>query len=155
MRDAKGLADLAVLVASPGTPVAATERAAGGSELVAAAVRQGADDMLDETARRQYRARLADLAEEIDEAERWSDSERAARALVERDELMEALSAATGLGGRVRRLGDPHERARKAVTARIRDAVARISRVHPELGEHLATTVNTGAWCSYSPHLPT
>jgi hypothetical protein len=111
----------------------------------------GADEVLDETARRQYRERLADLMEEIEEAERWSDPERTARAVAERDALVEALSAATGLGGRSRRLGDEHERARKAVSARIRDAVERIATVHPELGRHLAATVSTGAWCSYSP----
>jgi hypothetical protein len=37
-----------------------------------------------------------------------------------------------------RRFGNPEgERARKAVTARIRDAIRRITDAHPELGAHL------------------
>ena len=70
------------------------------------------------------------------------------------DALIAELSAAVGLGGRDRRLGDERERARKAVTARIHDAIGRIDRALPELGEHLRTTVQTGTWCTYSPEQP-
>jgi hypothetical protein len=59
------------------------------------------------------------------------------------------LAAATGLGGRGRLLGDQSERARKAVTARIRDAIARIERLHPALGAHLRASVTTGTFCAY------
>lgn len=68
---------------------------------------------------------------------------------MERDALIAELSRAFGLGGRARRLGDEQERARKAVTARVRDAVGRIEAVHPSLGAHLRASVRTGAWCSY------
>jgi hypothetical protein len=114
----------------------------------------GADEVLDDRARRELRARLAELGEEIDQAERWADLERAARATAERDALMQELAAATGLGGRGRLLGDQSERARKAVTARIRDAIARIERVHPELGANLRASVTTGTWCAYTPAGP-
>jgi len=40
----------------------------------------------------------------------------------EPDAPLHHLAAATGLGGRSRRLGDHSERARKAVSARVRDA---------------------------------
>ena len=43
------------------------------------------------------------------------------------------------------------ERARKAVTARIRDAIRRIEAVHPELGAHLDRSVITGTSCRYDP----
>jgi hypothetical protein len=65
------------------------------------------------------------------------------------------VSAATGLGGRSRRLGDPSERARKAVTARIHDVIGRIADIHPALGAHLRATVTTGLYCAYSPPTPT
>lgn len=51
--------------------------------------------------------------------------------------------------------GDQPERARKAVTARIRDVIGRIERVHPQLGAHLRATVTTGTRCGYSPPTPT
>jgi hypothetical protein len=45
--------------------------------------------------------------------------------------------------------GLANERARVRVTRRIRDAIERIAREHPELGAHLARTVRTGTRCSY------
>ena len=67
---------------------------------------------------------------------------------------MDELSAAYGLGGRPRRAGDPAERARTAVTARIRAAIAGIEALHPELGRHLRLSVRTGTLCVYEPDRP-
>jgi hypothetical protein len=157
MRDAKGLRDLAVLLAAPGRPVAAADlvAAAAGEDAVPAGLRLGADEVLDDRARAEVRARLLDLEAEIDEASRWHDPARAERAALERDALVAELAAATGLGGRARRLGDQSERARKTVTARIRDVLERVERAHPPLGAHLRASVTTGTYCSYSPATPT
>lgn len=46
------------------------------------------------------------------------------------------------------------ERARKAVTARLRDAIARVRHVHPELGAHLDGAISTGLNCVYKPERP-
>jgi hypothetical protein len=155
LRDAKGLADLAALLAVPGREIpAAGLVAAGSGGLGRADLRLGADEVLDETARQQIRQRLADLDEEIAEADAWADPERASRARAERDALVSEVTAATGLAGRARRLGDQDERARKAVTARIRDVIGRIERVHPPLGAHLRASVTTGTRCCYSPPTP-
>src|SRR5262245_19978517 len=43
------------------------------------------------------------------------------------------------------------ERTRKAVTNRIRQAVARIGAAHERLGVHLGNTVHTGGHCTYTP----
>ena len=142
--DAKGLRDLAALVAAPGTTVHVLD-------LVGSAERLGADPVLDDQARSSYRRRLVELDAEIEEAEDWQDPARAERATAERAALVRELAAAAGLGGRSRRLGDATERARKTVAARIRDALRRIERAHPALGEHLRVTVTTGAWCGYAP----
>ncbi|NYJ07999.1 ATP-binding protein [Petropleomorpha daqingensis] len=142
--DAKGIRDLTVLLAEPGTDVPAL-RLLGGEEA------GGADPVLDDRARAAYRARLAELDAEIEEAEDRHDPARAERATAERQALVHELAAAAGLGGRTRRLGDRGERARKTVTARIRDALRRIEEVHPELGAHLRATVTTGTACSYAP----
>jgi len=156
MRDAKGLADLAVLLAVPGREVPAADliAAAGAGQAGRADLRLGADEVLDATARRQIRARLADLGEDIAEAESWSDAERAARARAERDALLHELAVAAGSGGQPRLLGDQSERARKTVTARLRDIIARIEPVHPALAAHLRASVTTGTRCSYSPPTP-
>jgi hypothetical protein len=43
------------------------------------------------------------------------------------------------------------ERVRKAVTNRIRVAVQRIGKQHPDLGHHLQNAIHTGYSCWYSP----
>ena len=150
--DAKGLRDLAVLLAAPGREVAATELVAGVHGRTAMAIAAlGADPVLDDQARAAYRARLADLDDELAEADAHHDIERSARLAAERDALIDELARATGLGGRRRRLGDATERARSTVTARIRDAIGRIEKAHPELGRHLRASVVTGAQCAYRP----
>ncbi|TQM78257.1 AAA ATPase-like protein [Saccharothrix saharensis] len=147
MPDSKGLRDLHVLVSSPGEPVAAVALLA--PEAVASA-RLGGDPVLDDEAKARYRRRLARLDEEIDHA---VDDERAAALDRERAALLDELRAAAGLAGRTRRLGDDAERARKAVTARIRDALRKLDGRHPGLAAHLRETVSTGATCVYSGHL--
>lgn len=146
LRDSKGLRDLAVLLQSPGTAVHVTE-------LTGAPVTATAAD-LDDTAVAAYRRRLVDLEEDLAAADADHDIYRSEKLRVERDFLIAELTGALGLGGRVRRSGDPTERARKAVTARIRDSIARITDVHPRLGRHLANAVRTGTWCSYEPEQP-
>ena len=74
------------------------------------------DVMLDDRARREYRARLAELQREIDEAERDSDLARSSREREEMDALVEALAGALAIGGRSRALGSGAERARCAVS---------------------------------------
>jgi hypothetical protein len=114
----------------------------------------GADPVLDERARTAYRARLGDLDAEIEQARDWQDPVRAERATLERDALISELKAAAGLAGRARLLGDRSERARKTVTARIRDALRRIELAHPELAQHLRSTITTGTECGYDPGHP-
>jgi hypothetical protein len=146
--DSKGLHDLAVLLGSPGEEVHVRELL--GIDEPAT----GADLVLDARARAEYRARLGELAEEVDDAEAANDLERAARARDERDFLIAELTAATGLGGRPRRLADETDRARKTVTARIRYTIGRLERVHPALAAHLARCVHTGVRCGYTPDRP-
>jgi hypothetical protein len=144
LRDAKGLHDIAALLALPGEDVSALR-------LVGAEPDTGADEVLDATARDAYKARLADLDDEIDSARTNHDSARAERFQAERDALVAELANAYGLGGRVRRLGDRGERARSTVTARIHDSLRRIEHVHPTLGAHLRESLVTGRSCSYRP----
>ncbi|KAA1416428.1 AAA family ATPase [Nocardioides humilatus] len=140
--DSKGVRDLAQLLDNPGREIAATE-------LMSGRPAAGADPVLDDRAKAAYRRRLDDLDAEIDDATLDNDLGRVERAQDERDALIAMLTSAVGLGGRDRRLGDDAERARKAVSARIRDAIGRIAEVHPELGRHLADTVRTGNACCY------
>ena len=150
VRETKGLRDLAVLLAAPGKEVAAADLMARGE-----VIETGADAVLDDRARAEFGARLADLDDDLAEAERDNDLERISQVKAERDTLAHELAAALGLGGRGRKLGDPAERARKAVSARLHDAIEKIAAEHAELGQHLRASVRTGTFCSYAPPSPT
>ena len=163
LRDSKGLRDLRVLLARPGVAVAALDLASTADSQPAAAVpaagpglRPPSDtgEIIDARARAAYRQRLQELEEAAAEADAAADIERSARIAAERDALVEALTSAYGLGGRVRRSGSAAERARTAVTARIRDAIRRIGDAHPDLGRHLGRSVRTGTFCVYEPDQP-
>jgi len=147
--EVKGFHDIARLLARPDQPVHCLELSGR------AATSDTPDDVLDEQARREYRRRIAELQQEIDQAEADNDPSRAEPARVELDALIEQLASATGLGGRDRKLGNPVERARSAVTWRIRSAIKKIRAAHPRLGQHLSNSIRTGNFCVYSPEAPT
>jgi tetratricopeptide (TPR) repeat protein len=144
----KGLHDLARLLAAPGEEVHALDLGSGAD---GAAPQGHAGELLDDEARAAYKARIEELREERELAEAANDTVRAARAQEELEAIGDALKSAYGLGGRARRAGDHAERARSAVTWRIRSAIARIDAVHPALGRHLRNSVRTGTFCAYSP----
>ena len=70
----------------------------------------------------------------MEEAERFNDFYRAARACSEINAVTGQLAATIGLGGRNRRASSNTERARSAVTKRIKKAINRIAEVIPPLG---------------------
>ncbi|GAA1004007.1 AAA family ATPase [Acrocarpospora pleiomorpha] len=149
LRDLKGLHDLAALLARPGEDRPALDLAGGDP------VHAGADrfePILDRTALAAYRRRLAELDDELAAAQENTDLGRTRRATDEREQLLTELRRATRPGGGSRPLAaTAAERARKAVTARIRDAIRRVGEALPELGEHLDRTVRTGTTCRYDP----
>jgi len=145
----RGMDDLAVLLGQPGREVHCLELAGAG------AVEADTGEVIDAQARRGYEARIRDLQEDIDDADANHDLARAERARAELDALVEHLTSALGLAGRGRRQGGTTERARSAVTHRIRNAMRRIADAHPALGRHLTASVSTGTYCRYQPEPPT
>ncbi|MDY7101513.1 MAG: hypothetical protein S0880_10030 [Actinomycetota bacterium] len=145
LRASKGLTDLARLLGEPGREVHALDLAG------AAAEQSSTGPALDDGARRAYEDRARELHAEVEEAEAMADVGRAEKARTELDALVDQLTSAFGLGGRARSSGDTAERARSAVTQRIRSAIRRIGSLHPELGQHLRNSVRTGHFCSYEP----
>jgi hypothetical protein len=147
--DMKGLWHLRELVARPCSPVLALSLIAAPSEEPLPLGDAG--PLLDREALRQYRKRLSDLDEELDDAEAKHDVARHAKRSAERDALLKELSRATGLGGKPRRTGSPAEKARLNVTRTIRHAIASLATELPELAAHLDESVATGISCCYEP----
>ncbi len=162
LRDVKGLHYLALLLAHPGREFHVIDMVAGGRTSVTDATdfappgittnaAGNAGELLDAEAKAAYRRRLAEIDEDIEQAEELGDDHRAAQAQAERDFLVRELVRAVGLGGRDRRAGSTSERARASVTRAVRNAMTRVEDHHPELGEHLARTIRTGTCCTYRP----
>jgi predicted ATPase/class 3 adenylate cyclase len=141
--DMKGLHYLARLLAQPGCELHVLD--------LTGAFPDDAGPTLDERAKREYRRRVRELQEEIEEAESWNDPERASRAQLELDALTRQLAAAVGLGGRDRPTASSAERARVSVRKAVASAIARIGEHDADLGLLLSTTVKTGTYCSYTP----
>ena len=169
LKTTRGLHCLACLLRHPGrefhvselivdliqVPVLAETRIAGHEESVlevTTAHSKGPGPILDARAKAEYKRRLHDLREDLDEAAQFSDRERAAKVQEEMDSISEQLAMAIGLGGRKRQAGSDAERARSAVTKRIKESINRISGPVPALGRHLAARIKTGFFCSYNPH---
>jgi TolB-like protein/tetratricopeptide (TPR) repeat protein len=145
----KGFLDLVQLMARPGIELHCLELADRPAET-------GGDvPVLDERARRELKARVRELQQAIDDADAAHDIDRAERAREELDQIVEHLSGALGLGGRARPLGSAAERARSAVTWRIRNSIKKIASAHSRLGRHLENSVRTGTFCVYEPETPT
>jgi hypothetical protein len=154
LKDGPGLAYLAALVRQPGREFHVLDLAMGADAApgtAAVADLGDAGELLDPAARTAYKRRLADLENELEEAERFNDPGRVARARQEMEFLNAELSRAVGLHGRSRRAGAASERARVNVTRVIGRTIEKIAAGDPALGQHLAATVRRGLYCSYAP----
>src|SRR5690606_14166143 len=103
LRDTKGLHYLARLLAEPGREFHTVDLAGeqnGRTPIAQPALREldelteradlgDAGALLDAQAKAEYKARLQELEDELEEAEAWADPERAARARQERDFLLQ------------------------------------------------------------------
>jgi AAA ATPase-like protein len=166
LKDERGLAYIARLLARPNEQIHVLELTAAGSPAGSPRARSDdsgvtsrrlglgdAGEVLDAQAKAAYRSRLADLQAELDEARDWGDPERAEHLAVEIDALTRELARAVGLRGRDRRAASPAERARISATKAIKRASTKIAARDTRLGDHLRATIRTGAFCSYAPGL--
>lgn len=148
--DSVGIGYLLTLLRHPCRDLAAADLAAGVDPPMPPPSGD-AGEMLDPQARSAYRARLAELDEELAEAERFHDLGRIERARTEIDSLNAELARAVGLGGRLRRASSDAERARLSVTRALRRAIEMIAGHDPALGSDLGRGVRTGGVCRYEP----
>jgi tetratricopeptide (TPR) repeat protein len=148
IRDSRGVSLLAQLVECAGQELHVLQLV---GHTQAAQDVGDAGPVLDPKAVQSYRARLLELREDVEDAERVGQHVQADKAREEIEFLTRELARAVGLAGRERRAAHPAERARTAVQKRLRDVVRRIEREIPELGQHLSETIRTGVFCAYLP----
>jgi hypothetical protein len=171
LKSTRGLCCLAVLLRYPGREFHVSELLASlvdasipaaevtasgrprdlGDQLVAAGFFD-AGPVLDAQSKAEYKRRLDDLRQELNEAEKFDDRDRGVKAQNEIHAIAQHLASAVGLGGRDRKASSEAERARSAVTKRAKKAIQRINEAIPSLGHHLTARIKTGYFFSYNPH---
>jgi hypothetical protein len=108
--------------------------------------------VLDAQAKAEYKCRINELRQDLNQAEQFNDLQRKIEVQNELRAIADRLASAIGLGGRDRKASSDIERARSAVTKCIKKVIKKISEAIPSLGYHLAARIKTGYFCSYNPH---
>src|SRR5262249_60324017 len=98
VRHAKGMTDLARLLAEPGREIHALDLMSEGSPTVTAP----GIETLDEQARAAYRARIVELDAALESADARGDARASEQLAAERSPLLDALGAGSPLGRRSR-----------------------------------------------------
>ncbi len=163
LRDGKGPRYLAHLLRNPHQRIAALDLVAQGGPAGSGRLSPGdaadlssdgtggAGPLLDAQAKAAYKRRIRDLQSELDEAQAFNDTGRAAAIEREMDAILGELRRAVGLGGRDRVAASPAERARVSVTKVVKQTIRRLGEQEPRLASHLESTVHTGTFCAYVP----
>ncbi|WP_299553955.1 hypothetical protein [Seonamhaeicola sp.] len=147
LKDAKGYHDIHKLLANPNKEFHCLD-------LMEAAVDESNNtSSIDNKAKAAYQKRIKELQEDIAEAEALNQMEHIEKLREEYDSILEHLSQSLGLSGKTRKVGSTIEKARSAVTWRIRSSIKKIQKVHPELATHLSKSIKTGTYCSYKPEI--
>lgn len=147
VKDSKGLHDIATLLKHPEEQLHCTE-------LMGTVLESEGTEVIDEQAMKEYKNRILVLQSDITDSEEMGNTLKADQLREEYENLLAHLSKATGMSKRVRKIGSSLEKARSAVTWRIRSAIKKIEKTHPKLAKHLTNSIKTGTYCSYIPESP-
>jgi hypothetical protein len=107
--------------------------------------------LLDATAKAEYRRRIEELRDALEQAKAFNDDVRAADLEKELEFIVLELSRAVGAGGRDRNHRAENERARVNVTNAIRKLNTKIASENPSFARYLRLNIRTGRFCFYRP----
>lgn len=145
-----GISYLAAILKAAGHPVHVLDLVSPGFALMDSSIALGPDA----AARREYKDRIRSLEADIDHATELNDLGRVHLLEQEREALIHELSYAYGLYGRSRPTASAAERARVSVKNRLTSGLDVIQDHHPIAHRHFVHSIKTGAFCRYSPELP-
>jgi hypothetical protein len=148
----KGAAYLHLLLSNSGKAFSAADMAYQVAKNTARFALGDAGEQSDKEAIRAYKAKVVELREEIDEAKANNDEGRQIKAEEELAAISEQIQKDRGLRGRSRKAKDDRERFRMSVGAAIRRTLKIISKLNPQLGNHLnRPRLTCGKELSYAP----
>jgi TolB-like protein len=147
LKDAKGFHDLSKLLSNPNKEFHCMEMMGSNmSENVTEIV-------IDQKAKADYEKKIKRLLIQIEDAQEFNNTEQIEKLQMEYNTLLDHLSASLGMGRKPRAKGSSVEKARSAITWRIRNVIKKIKTSHPKLAMHLSRSINTGTFCSYHPEV--
>lgn len=149
LSESVGLWYLSQFLTQPDKVLNPVDLEAARTGIVARSSNSSTGAILDEQARREYSRRLADLDEEIAQAQANNDLGTLEQLQTEKHEIANEVSRATGLQGKSR-VSTDESKARKNVRQAMSRDINRIAKSHPTLAEHL-TLAFKGDWMSYRP----
>ncbi len=106
---------------------------------------------IDDTAVKEYQARLEELRGDLDKAKDSNNDSEEIRIQGEIDFITQELTSNHGVGGRLRKFADERKRAKDTARVSINRAKNDIKPHSEELFQHLENTIRTGDTCSYKP----
>lgn len=118
--------------------------------LAVRSVNSGTGQRLDEAAKRDYERKLAELSEDIVEAEQFNDGGRLEKLQKEFEAITDELTKSTGKSGKSRITTDASKSRRNVRQQMQRDITKKIVLQHPDLADHLLKAFKLD-WMCYQP----
>jgi len=109
-----------------------------------------AGPVADKQAIKEYRERIKEIDQEIEEVKMNKDIGHIEHLETERESVLKAIRAACGLGKSGRKALSISESARATITMAIKSAIKKIGQHDPDLSTYLQQTIETGSICKYS-----
>lgn len=147
--DSTGMAYIALLLQAPGKEVHANALRASVSGRCANVVLDSPQELLDQRAIDDYKARLAEVEKSLRSGIADHSSEEGRALLVERAWYEKELQRGADPHGRPKKKSRDVERARKSVSNAVTRAITAIRREHMPLGLHLHDSIDMGEFLIY------
>jgi len=144
VKDSKGIRYLAKLLAKPTEEFSAF--ALANPDAVAQDFRENDLETTDSSSLQEYKARLREIEEDLEEAKVYEREEEIKSLEDEKDGIIRHLSEVSGVGGRSRLEGEK-EKSRQSVSRALNRQVDAL----PIGSDHIKRRLKTGVSCTYTP----
>lgn len=108
-------------------------------------------ELIDDTARKQYKERLGEIKQDLAEAERNNDQSRIEELSDEKEKILQQLDSATSITGMDRGLQSGKAKTYRRVRKAFIVAISNIRKQSQEIADYLLKTITTGYVCIYKP----
>ncbi len=112
-------------------------------------------EILDPDTKKEYKKRLEEIEEELEEANKNNDIGKDETLEEEKQKILDELKKATTIKGKHRPFSDDQEKARKMITEAIRRFLKVIEKRDKNLYNHFKESIKTGNMFCYIPAQPT